>query len=332
MVQFQQIDILENNFDNDTRTIIENEVKNLDKKPNGHSYSEELKSFAVSFHFYSVQAYEYVRKFLCLPHPDTLRRWTSSHDVEPGFMSDVLTGLKDQLQNDQNMKDVAVMFDAMSIRKQVIFDSKRQSYAGYVNHGHLQVASSDALASESLAFLVVGLKKFFKVPFGYFLIDKIDAKQQAQLVKDAITLLSDSGFNVEAVVCDGSFTNQSTATVLGCDFKAEQMTTDINHPSVCHSVSFMFDACHLLKNVRSALGEMKILYAGGDKIEWRFITELHKLQSTSNLHLCNKLKGAHINYTKNKMKVSLAAQTLSSSVATAIDFLREDMKMPLVIS
>ena len=44
--------------------------------------------------------------------------------------------------------------------------------------------------------------------------------------------------------------------------------------------------------------------------------------------VCNKLKGAHRDYAKNKMKVALAAQTLSSSVATAIDFFREDLGLP----
>ena len=109
---------------------------------------------------------------------------------------------------------------------QVIYDQKLQRYVGHINHGPQQIASDDALASESLTFLAVGLKKYFKVPFGYFPIDKIDASQQAQLVKDGISLLSEAGFNVEAVVCDGSFTNQATATALGCDFKSSTLEVE----------------------------------------------------------------------------------------------------------
>ena len=212
---------------------------------------------------------------------------------------------------------------------QVIYDQKLQRYVGHINHGHLQIASDDALASESLTFLAVGLKKFFKVPFGYFPIDKIDASQQAQLVKDGISLLSEAGFNVEAVVCDGSFTNQATATALGCDFKSSTLKVEIPHPDDPNKeISFLFDACHLLKNVRNCLGDQGIIHSQDGIVRWRFIVELHNLQLSSNLHLCNKLKGAHRDYAKNKMNVALAAQTLSSSVATAIDFLRDDLGLP----
>ncbi|GFS26498.1 THAP domain-containing protein 9 [Elysia marginata] len=326
LIKDSDYDILDQNFDADTRTIIENELKHLCTSSNNHIYSEDLKSFAVSLHFYSAAAYEYVRKHLHLPHPNTLRKWASVHDVEPGFLKDVISGMKRQLGEDSNMADVAVMFDSMSLRKQVIYDQTLQKYVGHINQGHLQIASDDALASESLTFLAVGLKKFFKVPFGYFPIDEIDALQQAQLVKDGISLLSEAGFNVEAIVCDGSFTNQATATALGCDFKSSTLKVEIPHPDdPIKEISFLFDACHLLKNVRNCLGDLGIIRSRDGVVRWNFIVELHNLQLSSNLHLCNKLKGAHLDYAKNKMKVALAAQTLSSSVATAIDFLRDDL-------
>ncbi|GFR90178.1 THAP domain-containing protein [Elysia marginata] len=46
------------------------------------------------------------------------------------------------------------------------------------------------------------------------------------------------------------------------------------------------------------------------------------------LHLANKISNKHINYAKAKMNVRLAAQTLSNSVADAIDFMREDEHHP----
>ncbi|GFR70886.1 THAP domain-containing protein 9 [Elysia marginata] len=61
-------------------------------------------------------------------------------------------------------------------------------------------------------------------------------------------------------------------------------------------------------------------------IKWSYVDELHKLQSTTNFHLCNKLRGAHLDYPKNKMN-ALAAQMLSSPMATAIDFLRDDLSL-----
>ncbi len=51
------------------------------------------------------------------------------------------------------------------------------------------------------------------------------------------------------------------------------------------------------------------------------------LQTTEGLHAANKLKNPHIEWRKQKMKVSIAAQTLSNSVADAIDFCREELNL-----
>ncbi len=64
--------------------------------------------------------------------------------------------------------------------------------------------------------MVSGLTGHWKHPFAYFLEDHLSAQTQAQMVKEAIILLTEAGFNVHAVVCDGSYTNQSTASMLGC--------------------------------------------------------------------------------------------------------------------
>ena len=56
----------------------------------------------------------------------------------------------------------------------------------------------------------------------------------------------------------------------------------------------------------------------GNTNDWKFIEELHKLQETEGLRLANKLRSAHIDWKPQKMKVNLAAQTLSSSVADAL--------------
>ena len=66
----------------------------------------------------------------------------------------------------------------------------------------------------------------------------------------------------------------------------------------------------------------------GERINWQYVKELHNLQCTDNLVLANKLKGKHVNCDNNKMNVKLAAQVLSSSVAEAIDFANENLKLP----
>ena len=60
----------------------------------------------------------------------------------------------------------------------------------------------------------------------------------------------------------------------------------------------------------------------GELIEWRFIVQLHLEQKREGLKFANKLSVKRIEYHRCKMKVNLAAQTLSSSVADALAFLQ----------
>lgn len=59
-----------------------------------------------------------------------------------------------------------------------------------------------------------------------------------------------------------------------------------------------------------------------------YIIKLYELQQKFGLILANKLSSAHIDFKKQIMKVKIATQTLSSSVADAIDFCRDILKLP----
>ena len=57
-------------FSGKSKTLIENEIKN--SKLKRRTYSDELKTFASTVHFYSPRAYLYLRKILQLPHPSSI--------------------------------------------------------------------------------------------------------------------------------------------------------------------------------------------------------------------------------------------------------------------
>ena len=82
----------------------------------------------------------------------------------------------------------------------------------------------------------------------------------------------------------------------------------------------------MIKLARNALGDMGNFYnAQGETISWAYIEKLCKLQDDQGFSIANKLTTVHTNWQKHKMRVKLAAQTLSSSVADALEFLKDDM-------
>ena len=109
---------------------------------------------------------------------------------------------------------------------------------------------------------------------------------------------------------------------MGCNIK--DLDGSFDHPAVTGGkIYVILDICHMLKLARNAFADMHIFVTpGGEKISWEYIRELHRAQQKDILHLGNKLKAKHVQWQNHKMKVSVAAQTLSHSVYAAITFLR----------
>lgn len=75
---------------------------------------------------------------------------------------------------------------------------------------------------------------------------------------------------------------------------------------------------------KKCISEKKVLRSpDNNKIKWDFISLLHKVGMNEGLRAGTKLTTRHINYHSEKMKVKLAAQTLSHSVSSALHFCKE---------
>ena len=291
-------------------------------------YNEELKKFALTVNFYSHKAYSFLRKIFKLPHPSSIKQWTASVNCEPGFLSEVFRDLEKQNESKPDMVDCALLIDAMAIRKQVIYDQARSNYSGFVDYGNLIPENTESPASEALVFMLTGLKNHWKCPVGYFLIDKCNAETQVSLIKTCLSLAADHGLRIWSITCDGTYTNFAYLKGLGCKFstKYDEMVVRFKHPTRDYFVYATLDACHMIKLARNALGDMGNLYnAQGETISWAYIEKLCKLQDDQGFSIANKLTTVHTNWQKHKMRVKLAAQTLSSSVADALEFLKDDM-------
>ncbi len=295
------------------------------KKKNPGAYPKELRSFAMTLKFYSAKAYKYVRNSfdLGLPHPSVISSWYNAMDGEPGFTKEALTALKAKVlaaKRDGQKVVCALMLDEMSIRKHVQWDGKR--YRGFVDLGTDIDDDSLPEATEALVFMAVSLNSNWKVPCGYFLVNGLTGEEKANLTKDCLTKLHEVGVKVVSFTCDGPTTHQAMLKLLGARLSADNLQAYFPHPCDNNEKIYVFlDACHMIKLVRNTMSDWKVMKdSDGNTIDWKFIEELHKLQETEGLRLANKLRSAHIDWKPQKMKVNLAAQTLSSSVADALEY------------
>lgn len=205
-LQNSQID----SIDGALQELVMNEAKNRGKNT-GKRYSDRIRSFAFTIFYYSPRAYRYLQTVFNLPAPRTIRRWLESVNCKPGFLVDVL----DSISSTAGLNMYNLVVDAMSIRNRLIFDKNSNSVRGYVDYGGGISSDGKKLASEALVFLLVPITGGTRHPIAYFLIDKITAESQAELVKQCLELTSEKGITVMNLTLDGCAANLSTLTHLG---------------------------------------------------------------------------------------------------------------------
>lgn len=297
------------------------------------AYPPALRAFALTLNFYSAKAYRYVRKCFnfALPHPSVIRQWYSGVKGEPGFTEESFSALRlkvEQAKDKGNEVVCALMMDEMAIKKHIEWDGSK--FHGYVDVGVDIQDDTTPPAHDALVLMVVALNSNWKLPVGYFLVNGLSGEERANLVQQCLTRLHDVGVNCVSLTCDGPSCHFKMMEELGAAMKLPTMDPSFPHPADSNQrVHVLLDICHMLKLIRNTLASgLIITNREGEKISWTFIKELHKLQEEEGLRLGNRLKAAHMNWEKQKMKVNLAAQAVSSSVADAIEFCNKELHLP----
>lgn len=294
------------------------------------SYSPNFRSFAFTLNFYSPRAYNYLRSVFGdhLPAPSTIRSWYSSIDGSPGLSSDALNALKTKA-SDANSKGntlfAAIIFDEMSLHRSYQWDNNKHKMSGFEDFGNViqkEQNNEMLLAKEALVFMINGINEKFKIPVGYFLINKLKHKEKAAIVKEILLAVSKTGIKVIAMIFDGLKGNYTMCIHLGANFELDMPF--IVNPHSCDKVFLFWDAAHMEKLARNRLAKLKILYnERNEKIEWQYFVALEEFQRNLGCQLGNKLTRYHIQWFRKKMNVRMAVETLSLSVANAMEYLCE---------
>ena len=123
----------------------------------------------------------------------------------------------------------------------------------------------------------------------------------SNLLSLAIDHLSEANVILINLCCDNAASNTAALNHLGAAVSdSERLKVTIDRINLVGEPIFVIlDTSHLIKLARNTLGDLQLLFtADGRRIEWRFITELEKLQSSEQLHLANKITKEHIQFQK----------------------------------
>ncbi|KAL4156031.1 hypothetical protein QTP88_000066 [Uroleucon formosanum] len=272
----------------------------------GKSICPILRKFAMTLHFYSPSAYSYVRTIFskALPDVSTIRKWYSKLDGLPGMTKESFQAIslkvKEMKVNGKQLYGCLVM-DEMSIKQHVHWTGTRhQGYIDFGLGGKTEEMDNLPYAKDAFVIMVVDINTSWKVPIAYYLINGISAEEKANIILNCLQELDTTGVIIKTLTFDGAANNFSMASELEANLQYSE----------------------------NCLGDWKILYtANGETIKWSYFKNLVNLQNESGLHSATKLRNRHIYYFREKMKVRLAVQTFSTSVANAILFCMNDLKL-----
>ena len=264
-----------------------------------------MKGNILTFHFYTPKAYEYVRTILPLPHESLIKKWSSVVECEPGFIRESFESLQKDIAKCPEKRDCYLIVDAMSTRKQMLYDSTQDKYVGFVNYGPIQTEKPDTLATEAVVILLVGARIHWKCPIGYFLADKMSSKTQAKLVQLILEKAAKADLRVWSVTDDGTSVNIGMFTELGCNFTTsfDSMLTKFKHPTENYYVYAVLDPCHMLKLARNALGLLTSFVDNENNlITWNLLQALNTLQLSEGFTIAKKFSAQHLKLNSKNIK------------------------------
>ncbi|GAB0086303.1 hypothetical protein DMENIID0001_003370 [Sergentomyia squamirostris] len=303
------------------------------------THCDKEKQFILTLNFLSPSAYEYIREEFgkCLPDTRTISRWYNGINGDPGFCKHAFDAIEAAQNNSSEQILVQISYDEMAIKQATEWTGKKLygevDFGEYTmgndkKTGQKQKKKDDMLAKSVLVFMATAVNKNWKIGLGYFPVNKINGKQKANLAKICAEKLMDQcAVRVLGLTSDGFSANISAFNELGCNFKQGEIKSDFQVQQ--QRMYAHLDPPHMLKNIRNALQEKgPFLDAEGRQIDWKYLEALVRLQEKEECHLGTKIRKAHIFFKNQKMKVKLATQTFSRSVAVALRFCDEELNLP----
>ena len=182
---------------------------NMMRDMNKAKYSESLKSFAMTLNFYSPKAYNFVRK----EFNNLLSNWFSKYNGRPGFTMESIEKMS------THSYFWCLIIDEIHLKKELVYKNKK--VYGYSNMGEGEDCDNTPLARTALFILATSINGPIKLPIGYFLIDKMNSKQLAEIINNCLCQCMTKGVGIKAITFDGLGTNISMCKKLGANFKLD---------------------------------------------------------------------------------------------------------------
>lgn len=305
-------------------SLIDSSTKNQNRKPKGKRWTKLNKSVALAIYKKSPKSYKYLSQLLPMPSIRTLQTVLQNMKMEPGIDQTVIDYLKKKGEDlTEKEKICAILFDEMALKKRLIYSPCVDKVDGFEDLGH-EGGRSERIADHALVFMLQGIYKKLKQPIAYYFVKgTISSDKLAQIIESVVRAVTAAGYKVLTTVCDQGPTNVGALSLLKkkCNLKPETNYFVLDG----EIVYTIFDVPHLFKSIRNNFLQAGEIVFNNKKGKWNHIVRAEE-KNRMRLRFV-KLTKTHVapKY-RNKMRVKLAAQVLSNTVAAILKLMSESIE------
>lgn len=294
--------------------------------------------FCLSLASKSPSCYEELRNsgILTLPSQRRLRDYRNAIKPKRGFQKEVIEELKVETNNYFDVQRyVVLLFDEMKVQANLVFDKTSGELIGFTDLGDPEVnfavlKAEDMVATHALVFLIRGLCTELKFVLAHFATCGITSVQLMPIFWEAICILElECNLWVIATTSDGASPNRRFyrmhKALDGGAAENDICYRTINFYAPNRFIYFIADVPHLIKTTRNCLKSSgsgsctRYMWNGGLYVLWQHISAMFFQDVDNGLKLLPRLTYDHIHLNSySVMRVNLAAQVLSASVASVL--------------
>jgi hypothetical protein len=199
----------------------------------------------------------------------------------------------------------------MNIKKHLLYDCSQDKIIGFVDDGKKRAFIP---SPKVLVVMVRGLLSNWKQTVAFYFC-KSFCDDTKQILNDCLDKLLQTSLNVKAVIISDQGSN-FVETVKSLGVSVDKPYFEFHHQGNLKKNYVFYDSPHLLKSVRNTLLNCNL---SGKKASWVIVQAFYNSDKTKPLRIAKNLTDKHIKPNNwEKMRVSLAAQVVSESVAVGI--------------
>ncbi|CAC5368332.1 THAP9 [Mytilus coruscus] len=267
----------------------------------------------------SIRGFERDSGFITLPSSRTLFDYSHYTKSDNGFLPDVVKELKNEASKremystvDPWKNYVGLLFDEIKVKSDLVYDKHSGELIGYCN--------LDKVGNQIMNF-----ERIMK--------DTSTTETDADIAKYMLVLMR-TGFaqlKVLFLTWDGASANRKFFNIYG---QVNEFIHYTNNPYADdeRKLYFISDVPHLVKTTRNCFSNSyshkntRKMWKVGKDISWMHLLKLFEDHCELSLYSpCPKLTRSHLDMTTyGCMKVNIAAQVLSSTVANALEMMYGD--------